>query len=591
MRAKRSSSAVMAAMADDVPPDDFRADAIKRLGSWLEATLGAAALEPGLVAAGFTHGWQLTLEVSGKAFAFKLLIDEQFPWTAPRMGLCQPSPFPSYPHVEHNGLICVLSHVDECDPHNVLGTATHVLNGAADILAQGLAGTNADDFRTEFLSYWNAGALGRVTSILHPCEPSRAITVWPGKLGLLAAESPTDIRSWLSNRAGKKHVADSSLRPGLLLWLDALPLPNDYPRTVDDVAAMAAVAGAADQLQRLLAKAKHELLVLFGAQSGHGICFGAINLVKLKQHVRHRRGRSSFPGGSPSATSVRPVRHAVERADAWWIHGRDTNEDVTDLRTMRVVMIGCGSLGGPIARLLAQAGVGQLDLIDPESMEWANTGRHVLGAESVSANKAVELAAQLSRAFPHSRIAGHGDKWQAVTDLLKGADLIISTVGSWRMEGALNERQLAEGLPPILYAWSEPHGVAAQAVVVGHGSGCLQCGLTDHGEALARVVDWQDPTLKQEPACGAYFQPFGAPAIMNAAVLAADLALDVLLERAGPSTHRVESARAPVVEKAGGTWSEAWTARTGDGLQGGRSEEFEWLTNASCRACGGRGSS
>ena len=574
----------MDAMADDVPPTKFRAGAIDRLKGWLEATLNASELEPAFIPARFTHGWLLTLDVGGTSMDLHMFIDEQFPWTAPRVGLSPPPPFPSYPHVERDGLVCVLSHVAECDPYNVIGSATLVLAGAADILTQGLAGTNANEFRTEFLSYWNANALGKAISILDPCGPSRAISVWPGKKWLLAAENPSSIRSWLLNRFEKRHVAESTLTRGLVLWLDQLPKPTDYPSTIDGVAAMATAAGAGDLLSRLMTEARQELLVLFGADTGNGVCWGAVNLVKRKSHGRHGKR-----GPPPRCASIIAVRHAVERADAWWIHGRDSNEDLTDLRTMRVVMIGCGSLGSPIARLLAQAGVGQLDLIDPEVMEWANTSRHALGAESVPAGKAVQLAAQLSRGFPHSRFVGHGGKWQAVDVVLEGSDLIVSSVGSWRAEGALNERLLGSGLPPIIYAWTEPHGVAGHALALGRGSGCLQCQLGEHGEPLAQVVDWEHITLKQEPACGAHFQPYGASAIMNSAVLAADLALDVLLERAAPSTYRIASALSAVIERLGGTWGQAWTKRTGYGSEGGRIEEFAWLPNISCRACAGKG--
>lgn len=569
------------AMADATPSDEFRAGAVDQLGNWLKATFNAAPLEPPQVPTKFSDGWTLALDLGGTEMALALLIDELFPWTAPRVGLVDPPAFPSYPHVEQDGLICVLSHIDECDPYDFVGTAKHVLAGALDILTQGLAGTNADEFRTEFLSYWNPDAVGRVTSILDPSEPSRAISVWPGKKWLLAADDPKSVRSWLSNRFDKRHVADSVLRRGLLLWLDQLPLPSEYPLSVDDVAAMAKRAGVEPLFQDLLARSKDELLVMFGADTGHGVGFGAINLIKWRRASRHRR--------RPQAAGATLVRYAVDRADAWWIHGRDHNNDVTTLRTMRVVMVGCGSLGSPIARLLAQAGIAQIDLIDPEVMEWANTGRHALGAESMPAGKAVQLAAQLSRGFPHGCFIGHGDKWQSEAEVLQGSDLIISTVGSWRAEGALNLRHLEGGLPPIIYAWAEPHGVAGQAVALGHGSGCFQCQLTEHGEPMAKVVDWPEPTLRQEPACGAHFQPYGAPAIANAAVLAADLALDVLLDRAGPAVHRVNSARASVVAAAGGTWSAGWTARAGTGCEGGRTEEFRWLPNPSCRACNGKG--
>jgi hypothetical protein len=298
---------------------------------------------------------------------------------------------------------------------------------------------------------------------------------------------------------------------------------------------------------------------------------------------------ASLEIGATLNTGFSAVRYAVDRADPWWVHGRDGNDSVEPLRGSRVAVIGCGSLGSPMARLLAQAGVGMLDLIDPETLNWANVGRHGLGAESVDMLKADGLARLLARNFPHARFAGHAKAWQDVRDVLTKADLIVGAVGSWSEEGELNDLHLAGGLPPVLYTWLEPHGVAAHAILLGKGSGCLQCALGVHGEPDARVVNFAAQTLKQAPACGAFFQPYGATATSMAAGLAADLALDALLDRAGAGAHRVVSARTAVMEAAQGSWSPAWTERCGPGREGGRTEQFEWLASAGCPACGGKG--
>ena len=86
------------------------------------------------------------------------------------------------------------------------------------------------------------------------------------------------------------------------------------------------------------------------------------------------------------------TKATVERADHLWIHGRDQDLRQEHLRQARVAILGCGSVGGPLVRLLAQAGVGNFLLVDPGTMDWPNVGRHEMGADSVSRFKAPELA-------------------------------------------------------------------------------------------------------------------------------------------------------------------------------------------------------
>jgi hypothetical protein len=198
-------------MPETVPPGISRAAALAQLGGWLTGTLGAIQIDGGKLPDRFRAGWGLTTVIEGAPTRLRLLIDPRFPWSKPRVALVDPPPFPSYPHVEEDGLICVLAEVDEADPRNPLGTAKAVLAGAVNVLEKGLTGANVEDFRSEFQSYWAPSTKGAICSIVDPCEPSCTIKVWDGKKLLLAAENDADLRNWLANRFDKKSVADISI--------------------------------------------------------------------------------------------------------------------------------------------------------------------------------------------------------------------------------------------------------------------------------------------------------------------------------------------------------------------------------------------
>lgn len=583
-------------MADGAPPGTSRAEAAQQVGRWLEANIGAVPLGDADVPSSFIEGWSFVLAVGGEQLKLRFFLDTEFPHSEPRIGFAEPPAFPSYPHVEHDGLICVLTSRDVIDPNDPVGVAQYVLKGAADILEQGIAGKNSDDFRREFLSYWVPLAKGTpVLSLLDPSEPTRAIAIWPGKGRTVAAENEKELRAWAANRYGKRSMSSASAHTGLLIWLDRPLLPDEYPETPEALFAIADAAGAGDLLDRTVARSTGSTLVLLGAETGDGACFAGVTLRGGPRG--HRRGRSR--GFRTTKMDPRHARlmalaghaewSAVGRADPRWIHGRDANPDIDELMGSRVAIVGCGSLGSPVARLLAQAGVGTIDLVDPETLDWPNISRHALGAASVHGNKAEQLAAELGRSFPHSRFVAHPKRWQDCIPALEGRDtLVISTVGDWRAESLLHLWQLEDVTRRLIYGWCEPHGVAGHGVLVAKGSGCLQCGLDTMGGVRGTVSEWPASTLRRVPACGAHFQPYGAAAIMTIAAMVSDLAIDVLLAHADAGEHRIAAAPLSAVTAEGGTWSAAWAA-TAPGDDGARSRRFRWLPTPACPACQGGG--
>ncbi|WGS23930.1 MULTISPECIES: ThiF family adenylyltransferase [unclassified Bradyrhizobium] len=93
----------------------------------------------------------------------------------------------------------------------------------------------------------------------------------------------------------------------------------------------------------------------------------------VPEHV----ARSRFFGGEQCD------RHSIERVDPAWIHGRDRDARVPRLRGCVVALLGCGSVGAPVAHALARSGVGKLILVDKQMLKSANVGRHTLGVESI----------------------------------------------------------------------------------------------------------------------------------------------------------------------------------------------------------------
>lgn len=285
------------------------------------------------------------------------------------------------------------------------------------------------------------------------------------------------------------------------------------------------------------------------------------------------------------------VRSSVQRADAVWIHGRGQDPRTERLLSSTVVVIGCGSVGAPVACSLAQAGVGHLVLVDLDGLSWPNVGRHPLGATAIGKNKAVALAERLQTDYPHLLVESRSYSMSALlqidTELLAEAELIISATGSWSAEHSLNDWHLERGRKkPVLYCWTEAHASAGHAVAIAENGGCLQCHLGRTGTPGFKVVDWPDGLgqNREEPACGAHFQPYGPVELAFVNAMASDMALDCLLEAPTTSSHRLFAASQKRIEMLGGRYSADWRSEFGVRDGDARVVNRDW-SGPGCAAC------
>jgi molybdopterin/thiamine biosynthesis adenylyltransferase len=580
-------------MASGLPPVIDRAGAVTRLERWLTGTLGARRVPP---AGGYPDRWRIRTSVSGRALDLTIALPADYPTALPRISIVDPPAFGTWPHVEIDGGVCVTSSGERFDRDRPVDVATILLDRALEVIRQGIEGGNEDDFRSEFLSYWDVMAARRsVQSVVDPSGPSRQVSLWTGDRLTVVADTPAGLRGWLGN-LGRKRVPEGAIRPATLLWIERPLIPREYPQDMTQLMEIARRAGGdgVALLERVLRSSKgRRTIVLIGADGSDGAAFGAVELVLrgVDRTTRQGRGQAArSPSDRLSAwRSARLTRMRVDRADPYWVHGRDANADMADLRGAAVAVVGCGSLGSQVARQLALAGVGELRLVDPEAMEWANVGRHVLGAAAKGRSKAHALAEQLRREFPASRFVGHDGRWQEKAGSFDRCDLVVSTIASLDDEAELSRWQRGRPGLPIVFGWTEPRGCASHAVVVGRGEGCFLCGFDGAGDPIFRVTDWLESPLRRQAACGSWFMPYGAGEITSAAVLTSELALDVLLERAPAGLHRVQSCREAILRTAGGEWSSAWRHATASGGPSARLVERTWRPAIGCMGCGGAG--
>lgn len=556
---------------------------------------------------GVVAGWRLEIAFTDQVRRVDVLVGLGFPRDAPRIVLIDRPDFLTWAHVEGDGALCLLRNTAEVDPADPLGTLVTLLSDACALVEGLIAGLHVEDMRDEFLSYWNWKANGdgrAMRSLLEPVARTRRVRLWSGTSFRLIADSDGEIGAWLDRLGGGKAGSpkDRVTTGALAIALDRPLLPFEYPRTGGDLSRLADANGAGELLSELVARDDGDVVAVLMAPGGIGV--GLVGVTVPSARPANLRGvaKSVQPKGFRTGSVPPPVaelrrlggtvvrRVNVARVDPAWVHGRDADPRATRLRSATVVVLGCGSVGGPVATALAQAGVGRLVLIDPEGLTASNVGRHPLGMDALARAKAAALAARIGSALPHVRVEHRTAAWQAVAASepeLLGADLIVSAIGSWSAEGALDEwRRADRSRPPVVYGWTEAHAVAGHAVAL-MGDACLGCGLSAHGEPLLAVSSWPTDTVQRETGCGSFYQPYGPIELMNVTALVAGLAIDCLLGVVTRATRRIWSAGGVALQRSGGTYTPEFQLMVpaGNGLSSFTIER-EWSARAHCRECG-----
>ncbi len=558
----------------------------------------------------FERGWRIDMLCSdGETRQIDLLVSPAFPLGYPRTALVDGPGQLVWPHVEHDGILCLLPIMAEVDAEDPGSVAIHLIGRSARLIEDLLKEEIIErDFREEFLTYWfyARDAKFKITSIVDPGGPSRELRAWRDKDMVIVGESQEQLEFWLSRRFGKPRGNKRfHTEPAGLLWLSSPPLPADYPHNGADLLALAKKESneAYSLLVDLASKAQKDIIVLMGAE-GRGGSGLIATMTTSGRKVSSRDGKIQEPlskGFAPNrmpkevATlrtySAAPVVKAeVSRADPRWIHGRGKDARSMRLLQKTVTFVGCGSVGSSVAAKLVRAGVGNCHFVDPEDLDWPNLGRHELGADSIGKNKALELAAKFQQAFPHLAIEGHEVSAQSLIDgyrdLLESSDLVISATGSWSADGALNRWHLVNGRKkPFLYGWTESYGAAGHAVLIGADGGCLRCGIGGTGVPHFQGCHWPEGSATiEEPACGNHFTPYGAVELGFVNDLISETALRALLEEITLSHHRIWLAPIQRIKDSGGAITEAMTQLAERENPGGQIWERDWC-QSDCPSC------
>ncbi|WP_220802495.1 molybdopterin-synthase adenylyltransferase MoeB [Pseudomonas sp. NCCP-436] len=122
------------------------------------------------------------------------------------------------------------------------------------------------------------------------------------------------------------------------------------------------------------------------------------------------------------------------------------------LRQGRVLIVGMGGLGSPVALYLAAAGVGELHLADFDTVDLTNLQRQILhDTTSVGQAKVDSAMARLTALNPHVRLFAHRQALDAdsLAAAVQAVDLVIDCCDNFTTREAVNRACVEAGLPLV----------------------------------------------------------------------------------------------------------------------------------------------
>lgn len=146
------------------------------------------------------------------------------------------------------------------------------------------------------------------------------------------------------------------------------------------------------------------------------------------------------------------------------------------LKRARVLVVGLGGLGSPVALYLAAAGVGTLGLVEPDRVAVSNLQRQIIyGERDLGAPKAEAARAQLADLNSAIRVEAHPIRFAGddARRIARDYDVIVDGTDNLASRYVMNDVALDLGIPYIYGAVFQFEGQMARLCIAG--APCYRC--------------------------------------------------------------------------------------------------------------------
>lgn len=457
--------------------------------------------------------------------------------------------FPFIPHIDTKGKICLFDVEGVLIDRDLCGILLQSIYQAQKIIIDGLHGTNKMEFIDEFDSYWcqlpsikkarlNVSSDGQNVQVVKYAVKCSKKRKKESHFKYLQRYKKSEIYVSSDPQDFKKYgIEDSIIRNAVYLKIIAedLILPPD-PRKKVNINYLEKILTYVKMeiFQKAIHKVGKDKLLIFNIQQPNGI---GILLGFWLENCEFL-----FSDGICEInkyTQFAPVM--IYRIDKTYLMTR-THAVNNVLLDKKILLVGCGSLGGYIANELTKAGIENIVLVDSDFLQEINIFRHLLGMEYVGKYKCEALQEYLEKNIPNLKITslveGIEEAIQEESIDLGHYDMIISAVGNHNVNRWLNQYMFLRGITvPVIYAWNEVLGIGNHIAYIKYGNhGCYEC-FIDRSEDTTEIYDRTSyckpgqKIVKRVGGCGSTFIPYGSTVSLKTACMCLDIVKKIFENR------------------------------------------------------------
>jgi molybdopterin/thiamine biosynthesis adenylyltransferase/rhodanese-related sulfurtransferase/molybdopterin converting factor small subunit len=189
-----------------------------------------------------------------------------------------------------------------------------------------------------------------------------------------------------------------------------------------------------------------------------------------------RRSTPARPGGLEEKPEAALSKQEVLRYSRHLIMPEVGMDGQLKLKQARVLLVGSGGLGAPLALYLAAAGVGRLGLVDFDAVDFTNLQRQVLfGTADVGRPKLEAARQRLADLNPNIQVDTYEARLTSenALEILRDYDIIVDGTDNFPTRYLVNDASVLLGKPNVYGSIFRFEG---QATVFGYPGGpCYRC--------------------------------------------------------------------------------------------------------------------
>lgn len=457
--------------------------------------------------------------VKGEEIRLKCTFPISFPYTFPEIYILKEfyKKYKPIPHIQDfrskDGYICIFDSNTSYPNFNMLREVTlECIKKAQQIILDGIEKNNIEDFRNEFLSYWELDSSSTTADLIFKPQsyPMELYCYKRNDKRLYLSDDKEKLLNYLIYTKGW-NIKTSNLINALFLPIEDdwyPPFPNS---NIEVINKLKSCKHYKDYIKYLKNNRKQHIVV-FSQTVNNNVCLAGWIHEKVKTPNGFRTNNvvpEFFYGYLHKDDKIKKFTINHLSNERLFERGGDGNikEDI------KVSITGCGSIGSYLTKTLIDLGLNKFILIDKDILLSENIARHYCGASSIGKSKVVAIKEAVIKHFPDTCINAIEKNIFSIfkddIDVLNECDYNFVVVGHIPTEmkfiQLFNEGKIKK---PLIIIWVEPYIMGGHAIILQN----KQKDIIDNilVSQTKNILSNGEEYIKRESGCGSTFLPYSA---------------------------------------------------------------------------------